>query len=172
MTDNTEGSTSAFAGLDWNVHTHHRPRPNGPLLPEDQRWQKQTIMYDPANPGFGNCTETAIASILGLPLDHVPSFRGGEDGAYGQYMNMLAFLESMGFTPIRLPGNHIPNCLYLASGPSARGCSHVVVMKQGQLVHDPHPSGAGLESISFIYVLVPADPAQALPMPPHPTPED
>lgn len=37
-----------------------------------------------------------------------------------------------------------PDTLYTASGNSSRGCSHIVIYKDGKLYHDPHPSDEGL----------------------------
>ncbi len=37
-----------------------------------------------------------------------------------------------------------PDKLYTASGDSSRGCTHIVVYKNGKLFHDPHPSDEGL----------------------------
>lgn len=143
-----------------------------PVLPDDQRWQTQTRMFDPENPGGGDCTETAVASLLAIPRDCVPDFAQGTNDGGVQYENLVKFLESMGFAVFMRPANWEPNCLYLAMGPSPRGCSHCVIMRDGQLVHDPHPSRAGLIRVGLIYMVVAVDPAMALPMPPNPWPED
>lgn len=170
MNDTESPGSPCVPYAERNTHVHYRQP--GPVSSPALRWHKQTVMYDPANPGFGDCTETAVACILGLPRSWVPSFRGGEDGAVAQHDNMQRFVESMGFALVRVGGNCVPHCLYLAIGPSARGCSHVVIMRAGELIHDPHPSNAGLTEIYHIYLLVPADPAYANTMPAHPWPED
>jgi hypothetical protein len=46
----------------------------------------------------------------------------------------------------------------IASGPSPRGCvgGHAVVCLDGKIVHDPHPSHAGVPMIERWYLLFPA----------------
>lgn len=50
--------------------------------------------------------------------------------------------------------------MYLASGISPRGVHHMVVMKDGKLVHDPHPSKAGIGEVEHLWLIVPIDPAE------------
>lgn len=127
------------------------------------RWVTQTKFYDPTQPPdvcTGNCTEAALASLLRLPLDAIPSFQGMQSVEYWEALD--AFVESRGFLwEMRQGAYHYPG-LYLADGPSSRGCGHFVVMRDGEMVHDPHPSRAGLTSIERTWVLIPADPASAL----------
>lgn len=119
----------------------------------------QTILYKPGGSEKGNCTEAAVASILGLTLDQVPDFRAkGVENFWDEFED---FINSRGFHPLRLDGNWIPDVLYLASGLSPRGVHHMVLMRGGKLVHDPHPSKAGISETNHIWVLVPFDPAGA-----------
>nr|DAH82754.1 MAG TPA: hypothetical protein [Caudoviricetes sp.] len=67
------------------------------------------------------------------------------------------FLDSRGFIDIGLPGNHVPDCFYLAYGPAARGVRHAVVCRAGELAHDPHPSRAGLLEVHEIHLIVPKE---------------
>lgn len=119
----------------------------------------QTTFYDPTakDPNKGNCTEAAVASILGLTLEEVPRFHkeGGE--AYDFWDAFETFLEMRGLYVYRRDYNFQPDCLYLASGPSVRGCGHMVVMCAGELVHDPHPSRAGLIKVEHVHLLIPKD---------------
>jgi len=39
--------------------------------------------------------------------------------------------------------------IYTASGPSARGVSHIVVYQDGKMIHDPHPSNEGLVKVNY-----------------------
>ena len=132
------------------------------------RWITQTRFYDPtgANPNKGNCLETAVACLLDIRLDQVPDFNGASGDGAVQNDNFEAFVESLGFHVMSFfrsegKGVYQPECLYLASGPGPRGCHHVVVMRDGHLEHDPHPSGAGLLSVEHVRVLVPVDPGVA-----------
>lgn len=122
----------------------------------DERWITQTEFHDPENDGKGNCVQASVASLLAIPLAAVPNFveRGFEWELW-----FMDWLEENGWETFRFPGDHAPECLYLASGPSPRGVSHMVVMRDGKLVHDPHPSRAGIEKVDWVRILVPLDPA-------------
>lgn len=106
---------------------------------------KQTTFGDPD----GNCFEACIASITKLPLGEIPHYLGND--WFEQYRDwllergwMLAFWS--GDAP---PGQCI------ASGPSPRGIPHSVVYQDGSMLHDPHPSNAGLEIASYFILLFP-----------------
>jgi hypothetical protein len=64
-----------------------------------------------------------------------------------------SFVRSIGFAAVMLPQQFEPDCYYLASGVSSRGVSHMVVMCDGKVVHDPHPSDEGLKTIDHIWLL-------------------
>jgi hypothetical protein len=120
----------------------------------------QTILYDPAGGSLkGNCTEAAVASILGVTLSDVPDFRALGDDAGSFWSAFRRFLRHRGFEPLMMPGNYAPEAMYLASGPSPRGVNHMVVMQDGKLIHDPHPSRAGILSVENVWLLVPHSPA-------------
>ena len=129
---------------------------------KEQRWVDQTTFYDPENPKSGNCAQAAVASILGVNLESVPDFKkeAGED-AYSFWTLFEDFLFNQGFWTMRKDGpNYIPEGYYLACGPSSRDCGHMVVMRSGELAHDPHPSKEGIIEVEHIWMLIPMDPAQ------------
>ena len=72
--------------------------------------------------------------------------------------NFEDWIVGKGYVPIMRDGEYHPECMYLASGPSARGCKHMVVYRDGQLLHDPHPSNDGILSVDQVWLLVPIDP--------------
>lgn len=119
------------------------------------RWIDQTILH--SEDTRGNCMQAAVASILGLPLTDVPHFAA--DPARTAHYGFLKFLESHGFDVVRDDFHRSFDGYYLACGPTARGTHHMVVMRDGKLAHDPHPSRAGLHKIEFVYSLLPRDPA-------------
>jgi hypothetical protein len=100
----------------------------------------------------GNCQQAVTASILGLSLDQVPNFVESDD-FWGSYH---AFLKSLGYIDVELPANHAPDCFYLAYGMSPRGVLHACVHRAGKLVHDPHPSRAGIV-VREVHLIVPAE---------------
>lgn len=121
------------------------------------RWVDQTTFFDPDNPGSGNCTEAAVASLLGLKLEEVPNFRSDGFEAHKFWRAFKRFFRSRGyFIWMQAPDISIP-VLHLASGPSSRGCSHMVIMRDGSMVHDPHPSRAGILSVNHTWVAIPID---------------
>lgn len=122
------------------------------------RWLKQTSFYDPAdaeNPNKGNCTEAAVASLLGVAM---PGKFGSGGSASEFWDDFDAFFDAHGYAALLETANFCADVLYLASGPSGRGCSHMVVMRAGKLVHDPHPSNGGILHVEHVWLIVPIDP--------------
>lgn len=115
------------------------------MTPRDQEF-----MRTPDQPG--DCQRAVIASLLDLPLSEVPHFLAESDHtAFGFYSLIEDFLDACGFemawnaTPIY----HLrtgQDVYHQISGPSPRGEGvwHAVVGLNGSIVHDPHPSRAGL----------------------------
>ena len=100
--------------------------------------------------GSKNCMQCAAAYMLGLPLAAVPDFEKAGPDAWESFE---AFFAALGFTTEMLPPNLELLGDYLASGESERGTSHMVVMRDGKLLHDPHPSNAGLAAIQVVWVI-------------------
>ena len=125
----------------------------------------QTRLHDDKAGTVGNCTQAAVASLLEIAIDDVPDFTGGETadtpGAVSAFWQRFdAFFESRGLTAHRLSGDVGVECMHLASGLSPRGISHMIVRKGFEVIHDPHPSRAGLESVKHVYLVAPRDIAQ------------
>ena len=112
----------------------------------------QTILADPARPDVqGNCLQAALASILDLPLVEVPHFVQDDhdhpdDPDWHWYSRMLAWLTARGLH-LRDGDGAPPGSLVLALGKSPRGLGHVVIQRDGETVHDPHPDRSGLVSV-------------------------
>ena len=106
---------------------------------------KQTI-------GSTNCMQCAVAYILGLPVCDVPDF-SARSSALVAWEEFDAFILSRGFSSVILPPGFSPESDYLASGSTMRGTKHIVVMNDGRLVFDPHPSNDGLVSIDCIRLI-------------------
>lgn len=116
----------------------------------------QTYFYGGNEDGVtrGNCWQACLASLLDLPLDDVPHFvdideQGGEDW----WHSTVTWLWEKGFA-MHVPDTHPENGYYLVTGKSPRGdFYHVVVYRNGELDHDPHPDGAGvLTEEHFVYI--------------------
>lgn len=128
----------------------------------------QTVFVVPG----GNCFSACVATLLELELAEVPYFMG--DGPPDQPCNWFelfaAWLDPLGFYPLccTLGGDDRwrPQGLHILSGLSPRAVDlgetwqHSVVARGDRIVHDPHPSRAGLCSRDDVVVLVPFDPAR------------
>ena len=108
----------------------------------------------------GNCTAACIASMLELNLADVPNFAVRPEGEWWPWM--LQWLTDRGWYAIAFPGHFPYPGYYLVSGNSPRGdFKHLVVYCAGELVHDPHPSGAGIDGEPIDqWLLVPLDPGR------------
>lgn len=91
----------------------------------------------------GNCLAACIASILEVSLSDVPTCDGG---AVGQ--SLMAWLAARNLFLVRIPiqsrredgtavAFYFGHAILIAKSP--RGGSHAVVVKDGRVVHDPHP---------------------------------
>ncbi len=122
----------------------------------------QTVFTVPG----GNCFSACVASVLEMPLDAVPYFMGDfkeePDAWWGRF---TGWLEPLGFWPINFAcppdGDWHPKGFYILSAGSPRGeWDHSVVARGREIVHDPHPSRAGLvrRDKQQATILVPLDP--------------
>jgi hypothetical protein len=129
------------------------------LPPGEARWLDQTVMNNDEEGLRGNCAQAAIASILAVPLEQVPNFIELTETATEFWDAIEAFLKSHGYLVEYGSESYRPPIVYLASGTSPRGLAHMVVMYGEELLHDPHPSRAGLVEITNTFILTPIDPA-------------
>lgn len=123
----------------------------------------------------GNCYAAAIASIIERPLSDLREFHrlylGYWDGArvgrhdFAARDAFFAELHRLGWHPVHFaaPGTPqfcesygaVPRGYAIANGPAVRGVRHSVVVLDGRLAHDPHPSRAGLIEVESFEVLIP-----------------
>lgn len=127
----------------------------------------QTILHDDAlRPG--NCFAAAVASALGRPLRAVPHFvewgqhlhsgkpKDPENPDTAAWLAMfLGYVSALGLWPEwrdSLEDAEAGEIVFVA-GKSPRGVFHQVLYRDGELLHDPHPSKAGLLDQSEWFVL-------------------
>lgn len=114
----------------------------------------QEFFYDKGE--IGDCVRAVTASILELESKDVPHFVKEQPGS-DWYDTWEQFMIKHGVEPIMLtpPWNKVPKPLgyYLASGPANRGCKHIVIMLDGKIIHDPHPSRDGLLEVEAVWIL-------------------
>ena len=109
-----------------------------------------------------------------MPLEGVPDvdMRGDESDwrlFYGSWLNDLGYALTCVYlgSEDRLDGRqalhgsvvHVGEELVILAGPSPRGVGHACVGNLGfddfDVVHDPHPSRAGLEQVVRFYMVTP-----------------
>lgn len=114
----------------------------------------QTKLHSKEGIHNGNCFAACLASLLEIPLWMVPPFEdmfARDDWS----MRVDEWLAAMwGKQRVRKSGHeeHLPE-FYIASGLSPRGVRHSVIYSLGAMVHDPHPSRAGIESVEWTWHL-------------------
>lgn len=104
----------------------------------------------------GDCVRACTASILDLPLEEVPHFVKDTPGP-DWYPQWEKFMREHGreVFMFNVPWEKPPvfTNYYLASGITERGTKHMVVMRQGEVAHDPHPDGNGLTEIQCVWMV-------------------
>jgi hypothetical protein len=113
----------------------------------------------------GNCYAAIIASLLEVPITEVPNVEIFFDDTEHMFYEdlMKRYLKNKGLKLIKdnrfkiafhveehedknLFRKLLWDKYYIATGNSPRGFCHVCIFKNGQLVHDPHPSKDGIEN--------------------------
>ncbi len=94
--------------------------------------------------------------MLDLPLEDVPHFvqdhvdhDGDTNLEWNWWSRQLGWLKARGYRIEQQSTPH-PGEYVMATGPSPRGAGifHIVVMRDGELAHDPHPDRTGILSIT------------------------
>lgn len=119
------------------------------MTPVDQR-----VLHDPERGLYGDCMTAVIASLLDLPYEAVPHFTQLSRNEPSEFWELLQkFLLTQGVQLLQVPAmagsgfwGSEANIYHEIAGPSPRGSGvyHAVVGCNGHIVHDPHPSRAGL----------------------------
>lgn len=97
--------------------------------------------------GRGNCTTAALASFFSMKMEEVPDVYSMPKEEWRD--NIIDFFRSNGFElvydtvpPEESDTEYFP--IYFVEGISSRGCRHIIIERDGKLLHDPHPDGDGL----------------------------
>jgi len=123
----------------------------------------QTIMDDV----LGDCFRACVASIFEFPIERMPNFwEQTQDGPEFWRLNDEWANKYLGYRCVSMrvaksDMDIVEDVLCIACAKSPRGeVDHAVVWKNG-VVHDPHPSNAGLaEEPDTFTVFIPLDPAR------------
>ena len=140
---------------------------------------------------WGNCTEAAWATILGVTLDDLPDIRAWAEDRGANAMEVDRAIQirngllqqwvfehlgvlgiyGRGDTPPGLKaklyreqqlGYPLAPLYWVASGPGPRGHNHAVVYADDRLVWDPHPHRTGLERVTAWTLFVPLGSGEAV----------
>ena len=123
----------------------------------------QSRFGGPDKPGAeqGNCYAAALASILELPLEKldIPIDDAWSDAEWDKAFTKHVESLGLGLTLVNMPASTalwLHGIYYLATGQSYHGdWAHCVVYRNGKLVHDPNPTGKGLDGpVKLVTVLV------------------
>ena len=138
------------------------------MIPVDQEF-----LHDPTNGINGDCLRACIASILETSIENIPHFlRSGSAKDCNNELNLFLaerglFLLDVEYSGAKaiLDANILIGhaCYHLIAGPSPRhkDLYHSVVGRNGDIIHDPHPSRDNLGGthkdwvISFFVSLYP-----------------
>lgn len=117
--------------------------------------QDQTTFGAPG----GNCFSACIASILDMPVDKVPYFMSDDPLGREWIAKLANWLRPRGLYPMILTSQANVPGIHVVHGDSPRGVGgHAVVGMGDMIVHDPHPSRAGIRNVRERTVLVPYEP--------------
>lgn len=117
---------------------------------------------------WGNCVAACIASILELPLDCVPDNR---DENKSWYIEMEQWLNEKGLGLVIVPyeptKETFPENAYIMAATKSTTLKnpddgHLVVIYNGQIVHDPNPKAESTGEVEELWFLIPLDPAKVL----------
>ncbi len=125
------------------------------------KYYDMTTLHDPPA-SVGDCWRVCIASILGMEPENVPHFAEMEGNVAAR---TATWLEALGYGLVQITAPQhvlawVSNAVvYIASGPSlGRGVPHCVLSDGVDLIHDPHPSRAGLAEIKTVWLITEAAP--------------
>ena len=107
---------------------------------------------------LGNCFFAAVASILDLPLTKYEIYPQGVDvetendiatgknwwAVFTEWLHANHGLHPTMFLVNEFPNGSAPKGYSIISGDGPRGLMHSTVGRDGWIIHDPHPSRAGL----------------------------
>lgn len=118
----------------------------------------QSKLYRPDAAHRGNCFPAALASLLDVPLWMVPPFEEMRAEVWEprtqEWLHRCFGLQLVREFP---EDNRLLPEFYIASGYSPRGVRHSVIYSRGALVHDPHPSRAGIQAVEWTWHLAPVE---------------
>ncbi len=115
----------------------------------------------------GNCFSACLASLFAMKIDDVPNFFhiAYDESAEAWWKAVRGWLKDKGYgvmslSPVNTDILSQYDGIFIVSGKSCRGIEHAVLYQHGKIIHDPHPSKCGVESIECVDLLYPLDPSK------------
>ena len=108
----------------------------------------QTKFHESDSGTKGNCFAACVASILELPIDKVIPFDEYEDDEGNAWSDVAFSFFYERNLDIDISIKPIAGYA-IACGFSERNVLHSVVVYNGEIVHDPHPSKSGIAEIMY-----------------------
>lgn len=103
-----------------------------------------------------------LAMMLGMEITDVPNFTSMNLTDQERYDAMQEWLATVGYQILtfdKWKGSlWPPRGYYIAGGMTSRGFLHAVIMKEGELFHDPHPDREGIKLTENVDLLIPLQP--------------
>jgi len=124
-----------------------------PRVPDQIKFVDQTILHDPEKKIMGNCMQAALASVFGCRIEVIPAFQDFTDYSWQEIFKEWLYFIGREYKEKWYPSSedHPRAELYIINGKSPRGVRHSTVWLNGQMIHDPHPSKAGLVNIDSLW---------------------
>lgn len=101
---------------------------------------------------MGNCFSACLASLLDCALHAIPEFSNDDDVFIEQLQCFLLGRNKFYFE--LKPDDEMLETVFkrgmtfhIVEGRSSRGGRHACVALNGEIIHDPHPGGRGLETV-------------------------
>ena len=116
----------------------------------------QEMLHDPANGKHGDCVRAVVRTLLQKDLEDAPhpiNLKTGDwNDEWLDYLDENNIEIRYHFLREDKDDSHIPE-ICMASGMTERGVNHAVVYDRinQKVIHDPHPSRAGLISVKWYW---------------------
>lgn len=123
----------------------------------------------------GNCFQASVASVFEIPLeeafDCIPYYRKDDVGKpideSLEFIEFNKWLSKYGFQSIYIQGFPMPrmttlrgfHLLEVESTTLIQGETHIVVIQDDKIVHDPNRNAKEIGKTVGVYLIVPMDPA-------------
>ena len=107
---------------------------------------KQTIL----DLKHGNCMQACVASLFELPLNEIPNFMKDGGDRYDYHLQKWCKKKNLLCLDVSIEDEHLLKYfkdIYLIGvgiSPRDSNNNHAVIIKNGKIIHDPHPSNKGL----------------------------